>query len=342
MSSLGGLLLRHAGPWIPPELARGFGRPAAVFFHGVEADGGPSKVENPYHDAEAFRRICRSLKQNFDVLPLEALPNALAHPSRHRRSIFLMSDDGYANTLDVGAGILKEFGLPWTLLVSTRHIDTGEHDPTFLARLFFHFAPAGSYVLPHLDFPLVLATLESRDRAEKATFPLLKLLDAARARETIAAMAGILNRAGLGEIIENFPAQRFLTWYDVRVLHRRGVTIGAHAHWHWPLNAQQSQETLREQAAVPKARIEAEIGPCRFFSYPFGNVSDIGRAAWQAVRDAGYDFAFTTLAGSLESGGNPWLLPRYGLGPHDTRLGGLIPLLRAGNGRLRRWQAQVA
>ena len=50
----------------------------------------------------------------------------------------------------------------------------------------------------------------------------------------------------------------------------------------------------------------------------------------------------TPMSGSLSAGGNPWLLPRYGLGPRDSHVASLVPLLFAGNPRLRRWQAGLA
>ena len=73
-----------------------------------------------------------------------------------------------------------------------------------------------------------------------------------------------------------------------------------------------------------------------------GNTRDIGPLAWRAVRDAGFTHAFTTISGSLTGAPNPWLLPRYGIGPADTRLASLVPLLFAGNRRLRQFQARLA
>ena len=89
-------------------------------------------------------------------------------------------------------------------------------------------------------------------------------------------------------------------------------------------------------------RIEAEVGPCTAFAYPFGNVGDISREAWRAVRDADYEHAFTTLSGSLETQMNPYLLPRYGLAAREPRPASLIPLLRSGNTRLLEWQKSLA
>jgi peptidoglycan/xylan/chitin deacetylase (PgdA/CDA1 family) len=108
------------------------------------------------------------------------------------------------------------------------------------------------------------------------------------------------------------------------------------------MHSAQSQDYLIEQARLPREKIIAAVGSCRYFAYPFGNVNDISPEAWQLVRDAGYESAFTTLSGSLDAGMNRWLLPRYGFGSRDPHLEALLPLLRAGNSRLARWQKRMA
>jgi hypothetical protein len=108
------------------------------------------------------------------------------------------------------------------------------------------------------------------------------------------------------------------------------------------MHKRQSPAWLTHQARESKAKIEAQTGPCRFFAYPFGNAPDIGPQAWTAVRDAGFTHAFTTLSGTLTDATNPWLLPRYGIGPRDTHIASLIPLLRLGNRRVRHIQRHLA
>lgn len=341
MPSLLGELGRWIGGWIPPELVRPLGRPTAVFFHGVEPTTVDPRVQVNHHEAAAFRRIAEALKANFDVLPLSELDDALARPGRHRHSVFLMSDDGYANTLTVAAPILEVLGLPWTLFVSSHHIDTRERNPAFLIRLFFHYIPPGTYTIPHLP-PLELSGADEREAFAIAGLAALKALDLDSGKEAVAAMTAALIDAGLASEIERFASESFLTWAQIRELKARGVQIGAHADWHWPMNAAQTPEQLRRQAERPRARIEAEIGPCRAFAYPFGNTPDVSAGAERAVRDAGYDYAFTTVSGTLDAGHNRYLLPRYGIGPRETHVASLIPLLAAGNPRLEKWQKSIA
>jgi len=323
---------------LPAPLLRHFGRPAALFFHGVEKRIADPRVQSIQHDFSAFSEIADQLARDFEVLPLSLLGEVLKCPQRHRRCVFLMADDGYVNNLTEADAILRVHNLPWTLFVSTRHIDTGTRNPLLLARLFFLFAPAGRYGLENLGKVDISARreadgIESRLRA-------LKHLDAERAQASIESMR--TQFPALDEHAARFASEAFLNWNQLRELKLHGVEIGAHADSHWPMHDGQSPDYLREQAKRSRAAIEERIGPCRYFAYPFGNIGDVGREAWRAVRDAGFDYAFTTLSGSLDAGCNPWLLPRYGLRPREPNLACVVPALRLGNPRLRGFQRALA
>jgi peptidoglycan/xylan/chitin deacetylase (PgdA/CDA1 family) len=321
---------------------RPFGRPVALFFHGVAPQIDDPRIQINQHDANSFRGIAKALKDNFQVLPLDALDDALSRPERHERTVFLMSDDGYANTLTVAADILEELELPWTLFASTHHIETGAYNPMTLARIFFYYAPEGRYEIPNFGKPIELADELQRLIVAGPPLATLKAMDATRADQSVVAMMAAFSDAERAALLKRFSSESFLAWQDLAVLAKRGVEIGAHAHEHWPMHSAQSEEYLVEQARLPREKIVAAVGSCRHFAYPFGNVDDIAPKAWQAVRDAGYESAFATLSGSLDASVNRWLLPRYGLGARDAHLEALLPLLRAGNSRLTRWQKRMA
>jgi len=335
MTGLGARAFRQAQRLVPGAVVLPFSRPAAVFFHGVEAKLDDPGLQHNHHQRDAFIAIAKTIATRFDVLPLAALDDVLKNPSKHSRALFLMADDGYTNMLDA-ADILEELRLPWTLFVSTAHIGSSERNPMFRARAFLRYAQTGQYRLPHLghiDF-----VSRARDAEEDRIIALLKTFPAEQARETLAAMDAVLAGAGLADLNTLFPSDAFLNWDQLKALAARGVTIGAHAHWHWPMNGRQSHDHLVEQAALSKRLIETEIGPCTAFAYPFGNVDDITRLAWHAVRDAGYHTAFTTLSGTLDASTNRYLLPRYGIGRNETNIATAIATLRAANARLQRWQ----
>ncbi|HEY2033259.1 MAG TPA: polysaccharide deacetylase family protein [Rhizomicrobium sp.] len=335
-----GRLTRLTGNWIPATLARPFGAPTAVFFHGVERQIADPALQVNQHRLDAFEDVARLLKRDFDVLPLRAMADVLKRPEKHSRALFLMSDDGYANTLTTAAPVLKAYGLPWTLFISTHHIDTGEFTPPTLARIFFREAPKGMHELPCFDAPVLLRSRDQRDAEATEVWKHLKSMPFAHATHALDAMKRVLAKTGI-DLKEKYASETFLTWDQVRALDRDGVEVGAHADIHWAMHEGQPQDFLHEQALRPKQRIEKEIGSCGFFAYPFGQSGDIGRNAWEAVRDAGYEHAFTTIAGTLNASPNPWLLPRYGLAAEEANLSAFLPVLRANNARLRTWQSQI-
>jgi peptidoglycan/xylan/chitin deacetylase (PgdA/CDA1 family) len=337
MTGFFGSGLRAAVRQVPPAALKAFGRPAALFFHGVARRIRDPRIQIDQHSADAFRRIVRPLKENFDVLPLAALGDVSRAPDKHTKAVFLMSDDGYANTLTVAADILEEFKLPWTLFLSTQHIETGEWNPLTLARLFFFYAPGGRYSLGGLDVEL----RDDRSDLASQAIATLRAQPAENARPVFDAMRKALMDARLGHLFEEFASEDFLNWDQVAELAGRGVEIGAHAHWHWPMNGAQSTDTLREQALRPRELITRKLGACRYFAYPFGNTGDVSREARRAIRDAGYEAAFTTLSGTLDGTQDRWLLPRYGIPLNEANIASVIPTLRAGNMRLRNWQREL-
>lgn len=334
-----GRLARFAGNWIPAALARPFGAPAAVFFHGVEQTLTDPELQTNQHSLDAFDAMARLMKRDFDVLPLNSLSDVLRRPEKYPRALFLMSDDGYANTLTTAAPVLEFHGLPWTLFVSTHHIDTGDFTPPTLTRIFCAEAPDGSCKVAHLP-PFELRSFAQRRACAERLWHRLKTLDADKADETLAAMKDVLSSSPV-DLKTKYASETFLRWDHVRELRNRGVEIGAHADTHWAMHEKQSKDWLRKQAEHSRQCIAQEVGPCRYFAYPFGNRGDVGRAAWEAVRDAGYEYAFTTVAGTLNASANPFLLPRYGLAPQEPNLAAFLPVLRANNGRLQSWQSQI-
>ncbi|MGD0191198.1 MAG: polysaccharide deacetylase family protein [Rhizomicrobium sp.] len=336
----GSQLLRLSARWTPFRAVRPFGRPVVLTFHGVSRHIEDHRIGVSQHTVDEFATLARSLKEFFDVLPLAALDEVANQPERFRRAVFLTSDDGYLNTLTNAADILDDLRLPWSLFVSTHHIESGEPNPLFLARLFAFFAPAGSYDIPH--FPDRLELGGDRQSSASAIVRALKKLPVAEAKGSLAAMGAVFDESQWSELIARFPSERFLSWPDVAALAARGGEIGAHAHWHWPMNAHQTTTYADEQARISRGMVKTHVGRCDHFAYPFGNVGDISTEAWRAVRAAGFIRAFTTMSATVDAGTNAWLLPRYTLMPEERHLRSLLPLLRAGNRRLTKWQQRLS
>ncbi|MBI4420544.1 MAG: polysaccharide deacetylase family protein [Gemmatimonadetes bacterium] len=98
---------------------------------------------------------------------------------------------------------------------------------------------------------------------------------------------------------ENGVTSRWMSWDDVRRLHRLGFEVGAHTVHHVDLGRADRVEAVREIAGS-KERSERELGAeVPLFSYPFGgreNITEVNRAE---VREAGFACCLSAYGGTV-------------------------------------------
>ncbi|HWP02372.1 MAG TPA: polysaccharide deacetylase family protein, partial [Gemmatimonadaceae bacterium] len=79
----------------------------------------------------------------------------------------------------------------------------------------------------------------------------------------------------------------WMSWEQVRFLHRQGFEIGAHTRNHVDLGIVSGDEA-REEIEGSRRRLEAELGSeVRYFSYPFGRREQLTDENRQLVRACG-------------------------------------------------------
>jgi len=110
---------------------------------------------------------------------------------------------------------------------------------------------------------------------------------------------------------EGHEPLRLLSWPEAREMAEAGVVFGSHTRTHVRLT-ECSDRRLREEVAGSKKRIEDELGrEVRHFCYPYGAHDD---RVVEAVAEAGYLTACTTLRGAVRPGADPLRLPRLTVG----------------------------
>ncbi|MBF0493641.1 MAG: polysaccharide deacetylase family protein [Candidatus Omnitrophica bacterium] len=89
--------------------------------------------------------------------------------------------------------------------------------------------------------------------------------------------------------------KRYLTWEQVSLMHRNGLTFGAHSREHAYLPSITDDKKLLQEILGPKADIKLKVGlDAEFFCYPLGGFTEKVK---KAVKGAGYTAAFTTNRG---------------------------------------------
>jgi peptidoglycan/xylan/chitin deacetylase (PgdA/CDA1 family) len=116
-------------------------------------------------------------------------------------------------------------------------------------------------------------------------------------------------------VLRDHGAPRPLSWRQVDEMARHGVEFGAHSVTHRSLTTLDGAD-LRCEIEDSRSVIERQAGiRTRSFCYPRG---DFDARVKQAVRDAGYELACTTLPGVVTPDTHPFSLRRTFIARDDT------------------------
>jgi peptidoglycan/xylan/chitin deacetylase (PgdA/CDA1 family) len=297
---LGRAVLRVAGNAIA-ALSRQPGL-VVVSYHRVLARPDPMLESEP--DLTAFRWQMALLAECFNVMPLYDALRALDEGRLPPRTVCITFDDGYRSVYDLALPVLREFGLPATVFVTSGFV--GKDAGNMWNDRIIHAVqslPAGTLDLSELG--LERYTLGAgRTRREVAA----TLIETAKYLPP-------LGRHALVERLDQLSGMGqdplMLTAEMLSALDRNGVEIGAHTISH-PILTSLDDDSARDEIAAGKAQLEAIIGkPVRLFAYPNGKVGkDFNARHVEMVRAAGYFAAFTTAVGAVTPSQDRFQLPR--------------------------------
>jgi peptidoglycan/xylan/chitin deacetylase (PgdA/CDA1 family) len=229
------------------------------------------------------------VRSDFEVISAET--NSAALSARPRLMITI--DDGWADNLEFGLPLLREYKTPASLFVVTGMIGT---DRTFWSEQL--------YVAGEAQQDAMRARLKMDGEPLAAVIERLKRMSTT---ERKALLAGVVDDAS-----PCASADRMLTWEEVSRLQGEGVTIGSHTVTH-PLLTYESAEVVAQELAASRAQLDQRLGSTsRDFAYPNGdhNVDVVS-----TVRAQGYRRAYTTETRWASAQDDACAIPRFLL--HD-------------------------
>ena len=328
------------------------GQVAVLTFHGLRASGRRETglLDQSLHEpVESFREICAHLASHYEVITLEetaamAAGRFMARRGREDRpQVALTFDDGYRSNLRLALPVLREFGLPATVFVSSAFAE-GELlwfqkvDLALLRaegeRLTLRLGPT------LLDLPL--RTLAEKEAALRVLLTELKRLPWSELQAGVEKMRSLLGV----DLSPPWPEPvRPLSRDELQALAADGlVEIGGHTHRH-PILAHCTDEAARAEIQQGADRLAEMLGRrARFFAYPNGGAGDFDAlrcGPW--LEEAGYEAAFSMINGPVQSGQSRWALPRYGaplsVGEAEATVSGAFEVVRRWRRQFRRQAA---
>jgi len=109
---------------------------------------------------------------------------------------------------------------------------------------------------------------------------------------------------------ERAACHPWMTWDQLRTLHRKGFDLGAHTQTHADLGRLSGAEAQREIVGA-RLDLEREIGaPVDLFAYPYGGASHLTDANRELVKAAGFRCCCSGLGGVTPTGSSPFHLRR--------------------------------
>jgi peptidoglycan/xylan/chitin deacetylase (PgdA/CDA1 family) len=145
------------------------------------------------------------------------------------------------------------------------------------------------------------------------------LLDGADVQAIAFVTVGEIGLNGKAAPVQGLGSEARISPAQLRELSDQGVVVGSHAFTHRSLAAMSANEA-REEAIKSKALLEDFLGkPVGSFAYPYGTKADFNEATAELLRDAGYDFVFTSQHGPCTSSTSRFCIPRTKVEGGDPR-----------------------
>lgn len=283
--------------------------PRVLFYHSVDNIVN-QEVESVAFRIENFEKQVEYLRKHYEIISLDDFYDRYTSNSFTNREIVLTFDDGYANNLYIVAPILKKYGIPFSVFISTEHIDTGEFYPTSIARIII----LGSH-LTKISIPLLnlededISDLNRKRDVYKIVSKEIKNRPLHEVRIIISQLKDNISESEYILLQKKYKSDRPMTWDEVKQLHDMRVTIGSHCMYHMICHSNQRKEDLEEQIRGSKNIIETHLGAkCNYFVYPNGDYTEESN---RFVKEAGYRMGFTVQSGRLDKNKNNMMaLPR--------------------------------
>ena len=252
-----------------------------------------------YVTEAAFERQLGYLRRAFTVLSVKEMLQLWDEGlwSDRERYAVITFDDGWVDTFRHAFPILRSHGVPATVFLPTERIGTNHWFwPDRLGHLLTRHGlgsrEARLQIMTSLPGYQVGPEIHPEAPEEEEIDAMIEACKKLPA-ETIEAMIDdVVRRSGLPD-----PASErcLLTWEEVEIMGRQGISFGSHAATHRILTGLPPQEVRRELESSLAALRDRRVNVVVALAYPNGNHDASVR---ECARLAGYRAAFTTRPGT--------------------------------------------
>lgn len=243
--------------------------------------------------AEDFDQQVGFLKQNFDVIGLNDLEQALAQP--RGQFVMLTFDDGYRDNFELAFPILKSHGVSATFFIATGFIDRPRM-PVWDELAWMLRTTSVTTVRANEWLPTSVCL------ADRPFRRLLAVYKSLGTELTEAYLDFLADTLCTGRCPTSLANDQWMNWDMLREMQAGGMTFGGHTVNH-PILANATADQQDWEVGECQRRLIDELGgPIDAFSYPNGKRGDFNEFTRAALRSHRYRWAFSYSGGHCHPG----------------------------------------
>ena len=280
---------------------------------------------------ENFAQHLEVVQQEYEAARLSDLVLSNAAGRAPARTVAITFDDGYADNLVKAKPLLQRAAVPATVFVASGYVGgrrlfwwdelerlllrPGRLPPTVTLKveresLSWELGEAASYSSAQFRAHAGWTVLDEDDPTPRHGLYRL-LCSRLRALEETTRSAAIQELRSLVACENDDDIGRPLTLTELTQLAEGGlIEVGAHTVSH-PVLSHLSPNRQREEIGASKRVLEEVLtSQVTSFAYPYGASADFDGTTASIVREAGFEYACTTISGRLNSRTDRFRLPR--------------------------------
>ncbi len=297
-----------------------FGKGFVLCLHGVKnkvaPDSHSSYMDQILTDFNEFKTVIKQLKRfGFIFISMRELLDISRSGFKTRFSFILLTvDDGYQNNYTHLHPFLKKNNIPWTLFVSTNHIEKQVRFYTYRIRCSIIHTHKDINIPKHnLKCPSN-ATLEERKNFYKKVNNVFKYYSKINAFEMIEYFDSLLSTEEWDEYNSRYHTVDVLTKTQlVELANDPLVEVGSHNHNHLIITDQFRKEDIYYEMKTSKDWLQQNLNIDPFyFCYPNGKIGNFSNISKRICQELDYKLAFTFVGRMLYKQTDLYEIPRFG------------------------------
>ena len=220
-----------------------------------------------------FSKIIQQLVKNYTVVPLEHFLNDPDSYKNTKKIATVLFDDGYKDNIEVAAPLLQKHKCAASFYIVTDCIDRNIPTWTYLIDNIFQVTQKDTLELPYNFVPekfkkILFKTNGKVNPVIKEIKPWMKKLSNPSRLMITQCLLDQCNDVPL-------PANKMMSWNDIREMEHSGFVIGSHSHTHPMLASLKNENEIEEELKISAQRILEETGKFpETISYPIGSFDE--------------------------------------------------------------------